>query len=563
MSRKVFISVLGTSVYRECKYQFDQTTVSAPTCYIQEVTLKYLMNKDAWTKDDCIYILLTDKSREKNWENEVRIDKDTQRPIENEGLRSRLSKIKGDCNVVDVDIMDGINSEQILQNFSIVFNLLKEGDDLYFDLTHGFRYLPMLILVLGKYAELLKNVNVKHISYGNFEMKDASTGVAPVIDLMALSSLQDWTQAASSYLKHGNANQLVELNSQTLNPLLRNKETRSQNVVDLNNLTRTLFKVVEERRTCRGVDIVTSKNVKYLLDIISSIGDNDNIKPLTPLIQKIKDSLSVFDSHYNVMNVFRAGRWCYENGLYQQAITLYYENIITYICDKCNIKPINDEGLRETVRTAFVYNDYGAEDKCDFVHDSENEELLASLVHNPYVKNLAEVFNKYRSTRNNMEHSGMKQNLCSFDTVTRNIKNFMDEVDDVIRQTEQIVYDAASARILVNLTNHPFAQWDDDQKQASRVYGECIDLSFPCVDPQDGEDKIEALAKEYLNKIFQIGQGSIVTVHIMGEFNFCYSLINKLIENNIHCIASCTNRDVREVNGVKQSTFKFVRFRDY
>jgi CRISPR-associated Csx2 family protein len=527
------------------------------------------MNKDAWTKDDYIYILLTDKSREKNWENEVRIDKDTQRPIENEGLRSRLSKIEGDCNVVDVDIKDGINSEQILQNFSIIFNRLKEGDDLYFDLTHGFRYLPMLILVLGKYAELLKNVNVKHISYGNFEMKDASTGVAPVIDLMALSSLQDWTQAASSYLKHGNANQLVGLNSQTLDPLLRNQETRSKNAVDLKSLTDNLLKVVEERRTCRGLDIVKSKSVKYLLAAISSIGDNDDIKPLTPLIQKIKDSLSVFDPHSNVMNVFRAGRWCYDNGLYQQAITLYYENMLTYICDKCNIK-INNEGLRETVKYSLQDKKTGLKDKPDFRSFSKDKKLFDALINNPYVLTLAEVFNKYVDTRNDMEHSDMRANSYSYTTITQNIKSFMDEVDAAIQKAELIHIDSVATNeevnlphMLINLTNHPFAQWDDAQKQASRVYGDCIDLPFPCVEPQDGKDKIEALAKEYLNKIFQIGQGSIVTVHIMGEFNFCYSLINKLIENNIHCIASCTNRDVREVNGVKQSTFKFVRFRDY
>ena len=69
----------------------------------------------------------------------------------------------------------------------------------------------------------------------------------------------------------------------------------------------------------------------------------------------------------------------------------------------------------------------------------------------------------------------------------------MDEVDDVIDR-QQIVYDVISPHTGQSHQSS-FVHRDDDQKQA-RGFGECIDC-LPCVDPQD-EDKIEALAKEYL-----------------------------------------------------------------
>ena len=55
----------------------------------------------------------------------------------------------------------------------------------------------------------------------------------------------------------------------------------------------------------------------------------------------------------------------------------------------------------------------------------------------------------------------------------------------------------------------------------------------------------------------------IKAVHIMGEMNFTYALVNKLKANGIKCVASTTKRETVEENGVKISKFNFVRFREY
>lgn len=115
---------------------------------------------------------------------------------------------------------------------------------------------------------------------------------------------------------------------------------------------------------------------------------------------------------------------------------------------------------------------------------------------------------------------------------------------------------------LVNLSNHPYKDWGDEQKEAAGKFGECIDMAFPMVDPEADTEGVEALAEEYLRKITAIDGD--VTVHVMGEQTFCYALISRLLERGIRCIASSTARDVTILDdGSKQVRFHFARFRDY
>ena len=113
--------------------------------------------------------------------------------------------------------------------------------------------------------------------------------------------------------------------------------------------------------------------------------------------------------------------------------------------------------------------------------------------------------------------------------------------------------------MFLNLSNHPSASWSEPQFAAAG--GKVIDLQFPQVSPDGDEAYIEQLAQEYYDKIVQMKD--IKAVHIMGEMNFTYALVNKLKANGIKCVASTTKRETVEENGVKISKFNFVRFREY
>jgi hypothetical protein len=118
--------------------------------------------------------------------------------------------------------------------------------------------------------------------------------------------------------------------------------------------------------------------------------------------------------------------------------------------------------------------------------------------------------------------------------------------------------------MLINLSNHPSAMWQEAQLKAAAVYGEIIDIPFPDIDPNGDEMYIESLCNEYLGKILRIMPGEAAVVHVMGETTFTHRLVKALHAKGVGCVASTTQRIVCETgNGVKEALFVFSRFRKY
>lgn len=130
--------------------------------------------------------------------------------------------------------------------------------------------------------------------------------------------------------------------------------------------------------------------------------------------------------------------------------------------------------------------------------------------------------------------------------------------------------------MLINLTNHPCKLWDESQREAAEVYGECVDMPFPNIPPEADATVVDEMAREYVARIMGVaglssGEGSglsappeSVTVHVMGEQTFCFVLICRLRQLGIRCVASCSQRDVTLMSdGSKQVRFHFARFREY
>lgn len=78
---------------------------------------------------------------------------------------------------------------------------VAESDELFFDVTHGFRHLPMIGLVSARYLARVRHANVREIYYGAPEMKE--DGITPVLQLGGLLKMLDWVDALASYDKDG------------------------------------------------------------------------------------------------------------------------------------------------------------------------------------------------------------------------------------------------------------------------------------------------------------------------------------------------------------------------
>lgn len=118
--------------------------------------------------------------------------------------------------------------------------------------------------------------------------------------------------------------------------------------------------------------------------------------------------------------------------------------------------------------------------------------------------------------------------------------------------------------MLINLSNHPSQYWGDKQQEASRCYGNVIDLPFPAIAPSANCQELQAKVQSCVQKILTMGEAESITVHIMGEMTFTFMMVKKLKELGIRCIASTTERNTTyNSDGTKLSEFSFVKFREY
>lgn len=414
MARKVFISVLGTGFYGKCKYTRGEynSVKASETRFIQQSTLEYLNVYD-WGKNDAAIFLLTGRAKTSNWNKEI---KTRQNPITKEeeeyfGLEYVLEQMNLPVEICPVGIADGKDEDEMWEIFNALFNVLKDGDKLYFDLTHSFRYIPMLVLVLGNYSKFLKNVTIKSITYGNYEARNENN--APIVDLLPLSALQDWTYAAGQFLESGNVRRLQHLCNEELKPILREAKGSDHDATNLKTFINTLADVIDERVTCRGMNIIKSEAFRKMKNVSDKL-ETTKIEPLNPVFDKIKQSMVFFDENENVRNGFSAAVWCFQNNLLQQAATILQEFVISYICLRHGIQ-IDDEGKRDWVTSAFtIKNNNLAEkdwrlNKVPEVAEIQKENIKRILEDDLFASvDFVNAFVNLSEVRNDYNHSGMR-----------------------------------------------------------------------------------------------------------------------------------------------------------
>ena len=576
MGRKVFISILGVGFYEQCKYQKGEF-LSDEVRFVQEAILQAI-DAPHWTKEDVGLIMLTDKARKENWNKEI-----TQRCkfpggpcYAYETLEARLERMNLPIRIETPRIPDGKCEAEMWKIFKTMFDLIHEEDQLYFDLTHSFRYLPMLLLVFGNYVKFLKKSKVVHLSYGNYEARDIATNIAPIIDLLPISALQDWTFASANYLENGNVGKLVELCNNELNLILRNESTRTEDAILLKKFVSSLDKVIDERINCRGISIVKSVNLKYLKQTSGKLS-NTFIDPLNPVFERIKDSLADFDENENVHNGFAAVKWCLNFGLYQQATTILNENIITFICCKHGLN-WKVESERLLVNTAFKVKLEPIDEKLWKVSNNENIdssqrqkliEKVKDIMQANEVEKLYKLFVSLANLRNDFNHAGMRNNPMSADGLKKALIDRFEKVLEIIstHNFEIRKNNEKAEHYFLNLSNHPSSTWSEHQlKVANDQYGEVLDIPFPEIEPEWDTHQVAELAEVYLEKIMTVARGKHAepVVHLMGEYVFCFKLVTLLKANDIKVLVSTSSRQsVMNVDGTKTITFSFVKFREY
>lgn len=565
MGRKVFISVLGTGYYGECVYARDGFT-SSSTRFIQHATLEMLTQKGNWTADAHAYVLLTKEARETNWHipSGMRTNMRTKADEPYAGLESVIEGMNLPFEVSGIDIPMGKNEEEIWQIFDIVYGVLQEGDEVYFDLTHGFRYLPMLVLVLGNYAKFLKQVKICSITYGNFETR-SKDGIAPIIDITTFSTLQDWTAASADYLQHGDSTLIGICGTQQLTPILKETCGKDEAAQNMKKLIVALNTFTDDMRFCRGMALIGGKPAADVSCCIDKVGDQ-YLKPFRPLLAMVRDTVAGMSANH-VANMIIASAQCYRYGNLQAAITLLEEGIISFFCERHDFQ-IDDGSKREIVKQAFTKKLFWVMGKPrDYkpLKEKEDERLVAVVEQDPLLTdNNVKTFSNLENFRNDVNHAGMRKQPLKVKNIESNLRKTLDAFMSLVDKGKATEQKKALPPLFINLSNHPSSSWTAEQLTAAEAFGELVDMPFPQVAPDATADDIKTLAEAQVEAIIKQAETHTVTVHVMGEMSLIYRIVRMLSERGIRCVCSTSYRVVKDQgDGRRLVEFNFNSFRDY
>lgn len=349
-----FLSVLGTGNYSKATYICEEGAVT--TTFIQEAVLKLKMSN--FTKEDRISIFVTEQAYQMNWldrdytENELQRMGSAEKSARKIGLASILKK-EFDLTEDFISVRKiplGASEEELWEIFNIIYDEIHNEEELYVDITHSLRNIPVQMLSIIMYTRVLKKVSVAGIYYGAFEVGTKNReGIteAQIFDLITFLDILDWSQAARSFVEYGNSDEIRELYH------IQEKKRKSK-MRDLSKVVQDLSYITQGLETSRGClykqkgkkipngQSVLNSYQSYvesfqIMQLHKEKADEkkqkqNQIEPLSRLFDVINEKMEGFHVENNLEFGFAAVDWAIENKKTQQGFTALDETIKTWLC---------------------------------------------------------------------------------------------------------------------------------------------------------------------------------------------------------------------------------------
>lgn len=406
---KAFISILGTGRYKESRHKFPDGEIGEPVKFVQEACVRKFC-KD-WTEEDEVRIFLTWEAMRQNWENSP----------DGKGLRQRLSDLKYGVRVNPIGIPTGVSEREIWEIFNIMYRSFRENEDVIIDITHGFRFIPMLLTLLMNYSMILKKTKVRGIYYAALEGSTEGQPV-PILDLKSFVEVHNWSRVAHDFVTYGNAQLLDELVKKDITG-----SSLSSVEQEIRRLSKDLKNLTELIALCRGSQLIDYN----FTDLVSRIKAFPEVEspisaPLLPLMNEVASKIEPLQGDV-VEKIIAVADWCMTHQLYQQACTLLQEGIITLVLDKLHLDYRNKD-LREVASSAFKIKNQQLKKESWSEKNKEYERETENLLALPLIDMLKGEYEMLSSIRNDVNHAGYDHEARSVEKIKGKLHKSFDSV---------------------------------------------------------------------------------------------------------------------------------------
>jgi CRISPR-associated DxTHG motif protein len=265
-----------------------------------------------------------------------------------------------DINVQYIEIEDEKQYDKILE---IINNQIVKNENIIFDVSHGFRHLPILATISLIVQNIQNSEKVQEIIYAKEEIPYKEYEIISLKEYLDLANLSYLLNTFDTNYTVGNEFSFVNENYQHLADNLR--------IISTHILANSLKQLL-------GEESHISKTIQILNDLMQN---DSNIKTFQKSIESIIKHLQKIqnlDKEVRYMQLFRLSQMMKERGYVLNAITLLNEAVGFYCVE--TLKDIDDK-VKEHIEK-FEKND---DNLYELAHQSKNLVKLRDRFQFPYL----------------------------------------------------------------------------------------------------------------------------------------------------------------------------------
>jgi len=374
---------------------------------------------------DRMIVFVTRESRERYWDELCR-------------------KLAGKIQPEAVEIPWGKTPDELWTIFDRVVESVDEGEEVLFDITHGFRSLPFVVFLAVAYLRVVKAVRVRGIVYGAFDARD-DEGRAPVFELSPFLSLLDWLAAVHLFRRSGSASDLSRLLREIQAQVWRERPaepspTTTRKPTELQKMGERVHELSQALLLIRPLEVM--EKAQQMAEQFSETALSEAAewaRPFALVAPALRQELTQFAAPPSVENLgvqCRMIAWYVERGLAVQALTLARELLVTHACQLLGLdNPLRREA-RERADRALNYLVWSKQPEerrrsDPWTGPEPDAADVETFRAHDRADALIALWSTIREARNDVDHAGMNEQPSKASALAERVKRMAAQLDEV------------------------------------------------------------------------------------------------------------------------------------